>query len=158
MPFHPHFNRIMESSHRDDHDPPDEAELDSCTPSDVYTVLIEAKLNCSIRVLGSQLGLDPSDLDAIERESLDPPLKLLMVLEKCSKRTIWGLTWSRIAEVLRKPALQQNRVANIIEGKNPRRNSSVSSSMILSPLSSTSSMDNPWSPSSSTHMDVGKEN
>ena len=141
----------MESIHEDQGH---ESELErSCTPEDVYSALIEAKLNCNIRVLGSQLGLDPADLDAIEHESLDQPLRLLKVLEKCSKRAVYGLTWSWIADILRKPALREYRVAAQLEQHYQRRHSSISNST-LSPLtSSTSSTDYVWP--SPTHMDIG---
>lgn len=128
----------------------------ACTPEDVFSALVEAKLNCSIRVFGSQLGLDPPDLDAIEHNPLDQPPKLLQVLNKCSERAMCGLTWARISDVLKKPALREYRVANQIEQQYLMRHSSVSSSLTLSPLSSsTSSTDCVWPSQTHDHMEIG---
>jgi hypothetical protein len=141
-----------------------ESELDqTCTPAEVYSALVDAKLNCSIRVFGSQLGLDPPDLDAIEQNSVDQPPKLLKVLMKCSERAALregDLRWSWIVGVLRRPALREYRVANQIEQQylmsmRKRRQSSISSSLTLSPLSdSTSSTDYVW-PSPTQSMEIG---
>ena len=86
----------------------------SCTPEDVYAVLVDVKLSCNSRVFGSQLGLDPPDLDAIEHNPrLDQPPKLLQVLIKCFDRDDKSaLTWIWIADVLRRPALREYRVAD----------------------------------------------
>ena len=130
----------------------EEAELErSCTPEDVYSAL-ESKLSCSTRVLGSQLGLDTSDLDVIEQDHFNQPPRLLQVLKKCSERAVYGLTWRWIADVLKKQAVKEGRLANQIEQQYLRRHSSVSSSLTLSPLSSlTSSIDLP----SPTPMETG---
>lgn len=127
-----------------------------CTPRAVYSAFVKAKLNCSIRVLGSQMGLDPPDLDAIDdmRLDIDQQLKLLKMLEKCFSRAIYGLTWNQIADVLKKPALREYRVASHIEQHHVRRQSSVSSSLTLSPLSSLASSDNVWT-SPSHSMEIG---
>ena len=146
--------RIMESLNEDGGR---ETELErSCTPEDVFSALVDAKLSCSIRVFGSQLGLDSPDLDAIEHNPLDQPPKLLQVLNKCSERAMCGLTWARISDVLKKPALREYRVASQIEQQYLRRNSSVSSLLTLSPLSSsTSSTDCVWPFPTYDHMKVG---
>lgn len=135
-----------------DEDRDNDAELERPrTPEDVYSAL-EGKLSCSIRVFGSQLGLDTPDLDAIEQDPFDQPPKLLKVLKKASERAVYGLTWRWIVDVLKKPALMEYRVASQIEQQYMRRHSSVSSSMTLSPLtSSTSSTDWP----TPTHMEIG---
>ena len=145
MHFHPPLlmcTAIMESFNEDQ-----DREIERpCTPENVYSALVNAKLNCSVRVFGSQLGLDPSDLDLIEQPPHDQPPPLMKVLIKCSQRAECGLTWTWIADVLRKPALREFRVASCIEQQYVRRHSSVSSS-ILSPLSSsTSSTDYAWPP------------
>ena len=135
----------------------------SCTPEDVYSALVEAKLNCSIRVFGSQLGLDPPDLDAIERNPLDQPPKLLQVLMKCAERASTRdgeLTWSWIVDVLRRPALREYRIAGEVEqqylGSSRGRQLSLSSSLTLSPLSdSASSTDCVW-PSPTHSMEIGQ--
>ena len=90
-------------------------ETQSCTPADVYSALVGAKLSCSIRVFGSQLGLDPPDLDEIQGDSVDQRPKLLLVLMKCAERADGELAWSWIVDVLRKPALKEYRVAGEIE-------------------------------------------
>ena len=145
--FHPLFSTGIMDEDRDH-----ETELERpCTPEDVYSAL-EGKLSCSVRVLGSQLGLDTPDLDAIEQDPFDQPPKLLKVLKKCSDRAVYGLRWRWIADVLKKPALMEYRVSSQIEQQYMRRHSSVSSTLTLSPLtSSTSSTDWP----SLTRMEIG---
>ena len=146
--------RVMDSSNENGDR---EAELEpSCTPEDVFSALIDAKLSCSTRVFGSQLGLDPPDLDAIIHNPLDQPPKLLQILNKCSERAMCGLTWARISDVLKKPALREYRVTNQIEHQYLRRQSSLSSSLTLSPLSSsTSSTDCVWPFPTHEHMEIG---
>ena len=136
-------------------------ETQSCTPADVYSALVEARLNCSIRVFGSQLGLDPPDLDEIQGDSVDPRPKLLLVLIKCAERASTRddeLTWSRIVDVLRKPALKEYRIAGELEQQYLERGRqlSLSSSLTLSPLSdSASSTDYVW-PSPAHSMEIGQ--
>ena len=136
-------------------------EPESCTPADVYSALVQAKLSCSIRVFGSQLGLDPPDLDEIEGNSVDQGQKLLLVLMKCSERAGIRddeLTWSRIVDILRKPALKEYRIAGELEQQYLERGRqlSLSSSLTLSPLSdSASSTDYVW-PSPAHSMEIGQ--
>ena len=138
-------------------------ETQSCTPEDVYATLVEAKLNCSIRVFGSQLGLDPPDLDEIEGNSVDQRPKLLLVLMKCAERDGMRdgeLAWSWIVDVLRKPALKEYRIAREVEQQYLERGRqlSLSSSLTLSPLSdSASSTDCIWpSPTHDHSMEIGQ--
>ena len=130
--------------------PQDGQEVDvRCTPEDIYSTFIEAKLSCSFRVLGSQLGLDPPDLDEIE---LYPPNERLMnLLTKCSQRRGSDLTWTWVVDVLKKPALKQKRVVEFIERhQHAHRSSSVSSSVSLSSSTSSEAL---WTP---TPMETGR--
>ena len=136
-------------------------ETQSCTPADVYSALVGAKLSCSIRVFGSQLGLDPPDLDEIQGDSVDQRPKLLLVLMKCAERAGIRddeLTWSLIVDVLRKPALKEYHIAGELEQQYLERGRqlSLSSSLTLSPLSdSASSTDYVW-PSPAHSMEIGQ--
>ena len=135
----------MEISNEDD---------ESADPVDVHAVLVEAKLSCSFRVLGSQLGLDPPDLDEIESYPYNE--RLIKLLIKCSQRRVSGLSWKWVAEVLKKPALRQYNVAAYIEGERARRSSAPSDLRELS-LSSSISSTEPFSPTSSASLEhIGK--
>ena len=82
-----------------------------CTPDEVLRIFSENNLNCSFRVLGNQLGLQPYDLNILEHSNQLEDL-LGRILQKCSKREL--LSWTKLVSVLRKPALKQYRVANKI--------------------------------------------
>ena len=111
----------------------------SCTPENVLRAFTDANLSCNFRVLGSQLGLDPPDLNEIESAPYDQ--RLMRLLLKCSqRRTDPEFTWSWIAGILRKPALREYSVARHIDQHYVRRNSSIST---LSSLSSSTSSTEP---------------
>lgn len=123
---------------------------ESETPEDVYVALHNAGLSCSFRVFGSQLGLDPQDLNEIESAHFSE--RLIKLLVKCSERR--SLTWTWIVDVLRKPALREFNVAMEIEEHHCERSSRASGSRSLSLSSSTSSCG-PLSPMSPTFMEMG---
>ena len=85
-----------------------------CTPDEALSVLIENNLSCNLRVLGSQLGLKPSDLDTLLPPDQSRPYQqlLIQILSKCNEKEL--LSWTKIVSVLRKPALKQYRVASRI--------------------------------------------
>lgn len=72
------------------------------------------RVTCSLRVLGSQLGLEPYELDDLERmsaQTLSNPRQLLV--DECFKKE--KLTsWHQLATVLEKPALRQRKIASDI--------------------------------------------
>ena len=81
-----------------------------CTPREVLRVLVtENNLSCNLRVFGSQLGLNRSDLDTILERSCPYEQRLTEILYKCHDKEL--LSWIKIASVLRKPALKQYRIA-----------------------------------------------
>ena len=82
-----------------------------CTPEEIRRIFLENNLNCSFRVLGNQLGLDPCDLNMLERSHQEEEL-LRKILQKCKEREL--LSWTKLVSVLRKPALKQYRIATII--------------------------------------------
>ena len=131
-----------------------------CTPRDAFDVLLRAGhqgITCSYRVFGSQLGLDTAELNAIQYNLAgNYQQQLFKMLDRCSQK--FGLSWARLVEVLRRPALQENAVAKEIEDKYVlvRRDSSISldSAMSLS-LSASMSSSGPFSPISPSPMEFG---
>ena len=131
-----------------------------CTPRDAFDVLLTAGhqgITCSYRVFGSQLGLDTAELNTIQHNLAgNYQQQLFKMLDRCSQK--FGLSWARLVEVLRRPALQENAVAKEIEDKYVlvRRDSSISldSAMSLS-LSASMSSSGPFSPISPSPMEFG---
>ena len=139
----------METSHEDS-----ESGGLICTPANVYSVFRGAGLSCSFRVLGSQLGLDPQDLNEVESAPYNE--RLIKLLAKCSDRS--SLTWSWIVQVLKKPALGEFSIARSIERRYVSESSSSAGfdSRSLSLSSSLTSSD-VLSPTSSTSMEIGRK-
>lgn len=129
-----------------------------CTPRNALGILTHVNLSCNFRVLGSQLGLDPSHLDEIEQ--LPYNQQTMAILERCS-RSVQGLSWSLLVSVLRKPSLKEHSAAFSIEGYTQSRSMSTTSTSsshtegLLRSLSTST-----CSPESSltSNMDVGKIN
>ena len=94
-------------------------------------------MTCNLRVLGSQLGLEPYELDDLSlREQSDP--RQILVDECFNKDKI--TSWQQLADVLERPALDQWAIAEKIRGEFLRQSSlesAASSGMSLpqSPLS-----------------------
>lgn len=128
-----------------------ESDENLCTPENVFFALLNSSLlNCSLRVLGSQLGLHTQDLNEIESQTNTSNERLVKLLVKCSER--YTLTWHGVVAVLRKPALKQYSVAKEIAERHCGRNSTASDSRSMSLSSSTSSCG-PLSPVSP--MEIG---
>ena len=102
-------------------------------------------IDCSLRVLGSQFGIDPGKLTDLERCSAPSDLRLLL-LDECFK--LEKITsWHQFVTVLEKPALNQNGIADDIR----RRFGSVNRQVSMDSAASSSSMTgaSPMSPSQS---------
>ena len=86
-----------------------------CNADEALMFLMENNLSCNLRVLGCQLGLMPSDLDTVlpPDQSRSYQYLLFQILSKCSEMPEL-LSWTKIASVLRKPALKQYRISNKI--------------------------------------------
>lgn len=84
-----------------------------CTSENVCRLLIDSQISCNFRVLGSQLGLDPPDLDIIEHYPIEQHLIKIICL--CFQRG--QLTWSGIIQTLKKPSLKLYSSANYIESR-----------------------------------------
>ena len=104
-----------------------------CTPEEALSVLIDNNLSCNLRVLGSQLGLKTSDLDISLPldQSYSYQQQLLRILSKYNEREL--LSWTKIVSILRKPALNQYKVANRICNVYKIRTESLESGSIFPP-------------------------
>ena len=76
------------------------------------------RMTCNIRVLGSQLGLEPYELDDIQVSHRDMRLsdQRLILLEECGKKELIQ-SWEQLVTVLDKPSLKQGRIAMEIRKK-----------------------------------------
>ena len=125
-----------------------------CEPLYIYKFLDSvAKISCSFRVLGSQLGLGPLDLDELESVH-DYNVRLVKLFEMCSERRADGLSWRWIAQVLKQPSLNLKNAAMILERQYIRRSSIASDSSMHSLSSSLSSIEPP-SPTSPMALETG---
>ena len=109
------------------------------------------RIDCSLRVLGSQFGLEPSELTDLERSSTNMSTDLRqLLLDKCfNKEKITSL--EQFASVLEKPALNQTGLAKEIRNRlsfgrqismESATSSIASAASVTSPfLSLTSSME-----------------
>ena len=94
-----------------------------------------SELTCNLRVLGSQFGLEPYELDEIEHQCPFLCEQRLRLLDKCvSKEKL--TSWEHLAATLEKPAVNLRRLAREIRDKciNLKQDSLVSPS-ISSPWS-----------------------
>ena len=79
-----------------------------------------SEVTCNLRVLGSQLGLKPYELDDLSlRDQSDP--RQILVNECFNKDKI--KSWQQLADVLERPALNQGAIAEKIRGKFLRQSS-----------------------------------
>ena len=82
-----------------------------------------SELTCNLRVLGSQLGLEPYEIDDLRlREQSDP--RQILVDECFKKEKI--TSWQQLVDVLKKPSLTQQAIANKIKLKFLRQSSLAS--------------------------------
>ena len=99
-----------------------------------------SEVTCNLRVLGSQLGLEPYELDDLSlREQSDP--RQILVDECFNKDKI--RSWQQLVDVLERPALDQGAIAEKIRGKFLQQSSleSAASSGMSSPQSPLSPME-----------------
>lgn len=93
------------------------------------------KVGCNHRVLGSQLGLEPSELNDLDRRSEREGTDLIeLLLEECFKKEKIT-SWHQFVTVLEKPALAQNNIVKDIRSRYLRQHSSESDSSLPSPMS-----------------------
>ena len=85
----------------------------SCTISNILMIFEEVGLSCNHRVLGSQLGLSTSHLDEIESFPYDQ--RMIKILGRVEDTNVQTLSWSLLANVLRKTALKEISAATYIE-------------------------------------------
>ena len=126
-----------------------------CTPRHVLRIFADVKLSCNLRVLGSQLGLDPAHLDEIQ--DLPRGERMMKILETSNDR-VQGLSWSLLMSVLRKPALKEYSAAFSIECYTSRSMSETSNSSVYTEGLLRSVSTSTCSPESSltSNMDAGK--
>ena len=93
------------------------------------------KVGCNLRVLGSQLGLEPSELNELDRRSEREGTDIIeLLLEECFKKEKIK-SWYQFVTVLEKPALAQNNIVKDIRSRFLRQCSSESDSSLPSPMS-----------------------
>ena len=97
-----------------------------------------SEVTCNLRVLGSQLGLEPYELDDLGLQKQSDPRQILV--NECFKKEKI-VSWQQLVDVLEKPALNQGAIANKIKRKYLRQSSSESTTS-----SRTSSFRSPSSP------------
>jgi hypothetical protein len=115
--------------------------LDQITKEDVREYFLN--IDCSLRVLGSQFGLEPSKLSDLEHQAAQGSMNLrLLLLDECFTQEKIK-SWHQFVTVLGKPALDQRTMAGEIR----RRFSSVPSRQIS--MDSATSSTTPMSPLSS---------
>ena len=109
--------------------------LDQITKEDVREYFL--KMDCSLRVLGSQFGLEPSKLSDLEYQAAQDPMNLrLLLLDECFKQEKIK-SWLQFVTVLEKPALDQRTIAGEIR----RRFNSVSRQISMDSATRQISMD-----------------
>ena len=120
-----------------------------------------AQMTCNVRVLGSQLGLEPYELNDIAYQSASLYDQKQRVVDKCiSKEKL--PSWEHLAATLEKPALNLGKMADEIRAKHVYTRqyslesySSINSPTCMSPgLESISSQET--SLSSSMEVDQSK--
>ena len=137
----------------------DQNEELACSPTNALSALLSTgTFNSNYRVLGSQLGLDTTDLNSCKEAhgaAHDYKQRLFNVLEKCAEKH--ELSWAKLVEVLRRPALNEHTVAEHVKHypyMSTRRGSSISSDSAVSlSLSASMSSSGPFSPTSPTPME-----
>ena len=116
-----------------------------------------ANIDCSLRVLGSQFGLEPSRLTDLERLSAQTFMDhRQLLLEECFKQEKIT-SWHQFMKVLEKPAVNQKSIADDIRRRFSLNRqvsmdsaaSSMTATTPMSPLQSISSMEASGSFSSS---------
>jgi hypothetical protein len=131
--FHEHDEEAQISANTDE---PSTSPVQGITKEDVRRYFSE--VTCNLRVLGSQLGLKPYELDDLSlRKQSDS--RQILVDECFNKDKI--RSWQQLVDVLERPALNQGAIAKKIRGKFLRQSSLESAAS-----SRTSSLQSPLSP------------
>ena len=119
--------------------------LQGVTKEDIRQYFSE--VTCNLRVLGSQLGLKPYELDDLRLREQSDPRQIL--LDECfNKDNI--TSWQELVSVLEKPALNQGAIADQIRGKFLRQVSLESTTS-----SRTSSLRSPMETNSGRKLIIG---
>ena len=123
-------------------------------------------IDCSLRVLGSQFGLDPGKLTDLERSAQSSSDLRERILEECFKQEKIT-SWYQFVTVLEKPALSQKSIADDVRkrfssvGRQVSMDSAASSStasiITTTPMSPLSSMEISGSFSSSVGAKTGSK-
>lgn len=92
-----------------------------------------SRMTCNIRVLGSQLGLEPHELDEVEHSSPFLCVQKQGLVNKCFDKNKFS-SWEHLVAVLEKRALNLRRMTSEIRDKHIKY-SSESLSSISSPMS-----------------------
>ena len=116
------------------------------------------QITCNLRVLGSQLGLEPYELDEVEYHATSLSDQKQRLVDKCVKQEKL-ISWEHLVATLEKPALNMYRMASEIRAKHVQY-SLESCSSINSPRSDTcmdSLSSQEASISSSMEVDLSKK-
>lgn len=113
-----------------------ESSVQGITKEDVRRYFSE--VTCNLRVLGSQLGLEPYELDDLSLRKQSDPRQILV--DECFNK-LKITSWQQLVNVLEKPALNQGAIAEKIRGKFLRQSSLESTTS-----SRASSLRSPSSP------------
>ena len=113
-------------------------------------------MTCNVRVLGSQLGLEPYELNEIAYQSVSLYDQKQRLVDKCISREKLP-SWEHLATTLEKPVLNLGKMADEIRAKHvyTRQYSLESCSSINSPMSpGLESISSQEASSLSSSMDV----
>ena len=125
-------------------------------------------IDCSLRVLGSQFGLDPGKLSDLERCSAQTSTDLRdLLLDECFRQEKIK-SWQQFVTVLQKPALGQRSIADEVKKKlslvsrqvsmdSAASSTSITATTPMSPLQSLTSMETSGSFSSSMGNKTGSK-
>ena len=100
-----------------------------------------AKMTCSLRVLGSQLGLEPHELNELEENYKKLADRKQMLLQVCLRKEKL-MSWEQLSITLEKPALKMTALATEIRQKHVSDSKQAS----FDSMTSHSSVNSPTSP------------
>ena len=137
--------------------------VDEITKEDIWPYFV--KIDCSLRVLGSQFGIEPSKLTDLERRSGQALMDFRqLLLDECFK--LEKITsWHQFVTVLEKPIVNEQSIADDIRSRfhmsrqvsMDSGTSSTTATTPMSPLQSLSSMEVSGSFSSSVGTKTGSK-
>lgn len=99
-----------------------------------------SEVTCNLRVLGSQLGLEPYELDDLGLQMQSDPRQILV--DECFRK-VKITSWQQLVDILEKPALNQGSIANKIKEKYLKQSASLESTTSSSGMSSFQSPASP---------------